>query len=278
MLWNFSHFIDLSAVSDFDQQVVLCNTGRENQWFEKCSSSPDLGGISTENQDLCYSDHHGSKTNAVKMRLGDIFLKAKMCCVLKQVSECHCHLLLYQYWGPCTLRRNEMQNESKISDLCLADLDNTDMNPSCWSWWCHSGHKSGMFFKAQAPLRLKREHIWSKVMKGMGPVVENPCRPALFMYGAVKTQNFQASVGLSLTVTRQHYCHRGQILFGAKLGLCSLLFNFCTSSFTQVFILTRKYTLTCKHLPLSSKQYGGQGGSCLLMKLFWDQELIIVLP
>lgn len=67
------------------------------------------------------------------------------------------------------------------------------------------------------------------------------------MYGAVKTHKFQAPVGLSLTVpvTERHYYHRVHIWFGAKLALYSLLFNFCTSSFTQVFILTRKYTITC---------------------------------
>lgn len=122
------------------------------------------------------------------------------------------------------------------------------MNPSFRSWWCHGGHQIWNVFQRtnSPPFRT-----WAYMKQGdegkWGLWQETPCRPALFMYGAVKTHNFQAPVGLSATVlvTGQHYCHRGQILFGVKLGLCSLLFNFCTSSFTQVFILTRKYTLTC---------------------------------
>lgn len=51
----------------------------------------------------------------------------------------------------------------------------------------------------------------------MGPL-GNPFRPALFMYGAVKTHCFQAPEGLPLTVPvgERHYCHRGHVLFGAK--------------------------------------------------------------
>lgn len=56
---------------------------------------------------------------------------------------------------------------------------------------------------------------------------EVPCRPALFMRAAVQTHNLRAPVGPAATVAAKepHYCHRGHILFGAKLGLHSLLFS-----------------------------------------------------
>lgn len=70
MLWNFSHLIDSSAVSYFDQQVVLCNTGTKSQGLKSAVAplNGDLRGISTQNQDLCYSDHNGSETDAVITR------------------------------------------------------------------------------------------------------------------------------------------------------------------------------------------------------------------
>lgn len=75
-----------------------------------------------------------------------------------------------------------------------------------------------------------------------------PCRSALFMCGAVQTHNLWAPVGLPGTVAAKepHYCHRGHILFGAKLGLESLLFFEFAQAHWHTYLFKQGNTITCR--------------------------------